>query len=303
MSGLFDSRSSTVTKDPQLTPEQQKAMADLLGLGESGTLGTPGTAGYLQLGDPYTGSLGDFNQTATQQTAGNQLQSLLDSATPTGYTTAENTLTGLAKNTFDPNDPTSGWQAYQNQANRAFQTSNDVLNREAAITGDRFSTSLGQNKANLAAQNNDTLATQLASLYNSAQDRSLNAANSLGNLETQIGNNSRSNIAAGFDPSQGGIQNTLNNAQAQAQLAEFNRQRNEKLSQVTDLNSVLNKNVQYSNLSTTTEAPSIFSSIYGQINPLVGSYNTAKYGAANAPNQANLGQIAQLASAALKAGG
>lgn len=266
MSGLFKGSSNTVTQEALLTPEQKQAMQQLL------QLGTTGSAGNLTLGKAYEGSLGDFNQTGTQQVAGNRLLDLLQSANPSGYDTARNSLTGLANNRFNPDDPSSGYAAYANQANRAFQTSNDVLNRQAAITGDRFSTAIGKDRNNLALQNNDLLATKLADLYNTAQDRSLSASQALGNLETQQGANSRANIAAGFDPLQGGLQNTLNNAQAQASYNEFQRQRNEQLKQIDALNTVYNKNVPFGVMSTTATTPSPFS---GLLNSALGAAGTA----------------------------
>lgn len=286
MSGLFKSRKSTTTLDEMLTPEQKAAMSTLSGIGQNG-------------GDVYTDSLGDFTQTGTQQLSSNKLYDLISAGTPTGYDTARNTLTGLTNTKFNPDDPSSGFAAFSRELARATNNQNDILNREAAITGDRFSTSIGRNKADLMAQQSDQLGSKLADLYNTAQDRSYNAANALGNLETQIGSNTRSNLDMGFDPTQGGLQNTLNNALAQAKYNEFKRQQNVKLNA---LSGVLNKNVQYGQMSTTTEAPSIFSSMAGQISPLLGSYNTARYGAANAPNQASLKDLVTAASAVAKGG-
>lgn len=276
MSGLFKGRSSTTTMDAMLTPEQKAAMATLNSIGQNG-------------GDTYTDSLGDFTQTGTQNLSSNKLYELINGGNPAGYDTARTTLTGLANNKFNPDDPSSGYAAYQRQVARAGGVANDALNREAAITGDRYSTSIGRNKADLGAQMNDQLATKLGELYNTAQDRSLNAANALNSLETNQANNIRANLGMGFDASQGGLQNTLNNALAQAKYNEFKRQQDTKLNA---LNSVLNKNVDFGIMSSTKESPSIFSSIAGQFSPILGSYNTAKYGATNAPNQANMKDMA-----------
>lgn len=276
MSGLFKGRSSTTTMDAMLTPEQKAAMATLNSIGQNG-------------GDTYTDSLGDFTQTGTQNLSSNKLYELINGGNPAGYDTARTTLTGLANNKFNPDDPSSGYAAYQRQVARAGGVANDALNREAAITGDRYSTSIGRNKADLGAQMNDQLATKLGELYNTAQDRSLNAANALNSLETNQANNIRANLGMGFDATQGGLQNTLNNALAQAKYNEFKRQQDTKLNA---LNSVLNKNVDFGIMSSTKESPSIFSSIAGQFSPILGSYNTAKYGATNAPNQANMKDMA-----------
>lgn len=276
MADLFKSRKSTTTLDAMLTPEQKQAMTSLLGIGQNG-------------GDAYTDSLGDFTQTGTQQLSTNKLYDLINGGSPAGYDTARNTLTGLANTKFNPDDPSSGFAAYSRELARATSNQNDILNRESAITGDRFSTSIGRNKADLMAQQSDQLGSKLGDLYNTAQDRAYNAANALGNLETQAAGNTRANLGMGFDASQGGLQNTLNNALAQAKYNEFKRQQDTKLNA---LNSVLNKNVDFGIMSSTKESPSIFSSIAGQFSPILGSYNTAKYGATNAPNQANMKDMA-----------
>lgn len=275
MSGLFKGRSSTTTLDAMLTPEQKAAMASLSAMGTNG-------------GDAYTGALGDFNQTDTQKLSTNRLYDLIGAGNPEGYATARNTLTGLANTKFNPDDPSSGFAAFSRQLARSGGIANDALNREAAITGDRYSTSIGQKKADLGAQMNDQLASKLGELYNSAQDRAYNASNALSSLETNQANNTRANLGMGFDSTQGGLQNTLNNLEAQAKYIEFKRQQDTKLNA---LNSVLNKNVQFDQMSKTTESPSIFSSMLGQVSPILGSYNTAKYGAANAPNQSSITDI------------
>jgi len=280
MSDLFKSRSSTTTMDAMLTPEQKAAMSALIGIGQNGT--------------EYGGSLGDFNMTENQALANNKLFQLLQAGSPSGYDTARNTLTQQANTKFNPDDPSSGYAAFSREVARATNDANDVLNREAAITGDRYSTSIGRNKQDLAYRQGDMLSSKLADLYNSAQDRSYNAANALGNLETNAANNTRANLAMGFDQSQGGLQNMLNNAKAQSQYGEFQRQQEQKMSA---LNSVLNKNVEWGQMSRTVKSPSIFSSMLGQVSPILGSYNTAKYGASNAPGQAGLADMAKVFTA------
>ena len=288
-SDLFKSRSTTVTKDPMLTKEQLQAQQMLAQLASTGSYGG------INLGEAYNGSLGDFNQTGTEQLAGGNLLKLLQSggSQSAGFNTARNTLTGLANNTFNPDDPSSGYAAYSRQVARSGKVANDAINRESAITGDRFSTSIGRQKADLGAQQSDILASKLGELYNTAQDRSLQAAQGLGNLELQGNSVDTNNIQQGFQ--YGDLQRELNNMQAQAKYSEFIRQREEKLKQIDIGSNLFNRNVQFGEMSTTTKAPSIFSSILGQVNPILGSYNTAKYGAANAPNQSQLSDLVKIA--------
>lgn len=267
MSGLFGGGSQTVTQQPMLTGQQQSLQDWLSQLAQTGS------AGGLNLGEAYHGSLGDYNQTDTQRMAGNSLQALLNSAqNNANYGTASSTLTGLANNKFNPDDPSSGYAAYSRAVARAGGVANNAINREAAITGDRYSSSIGRNKADLAAQMNDQLGSKLGDLYNTAQDRSLNASTALGNLTTQQQASQRANIAAGFDPSQGGLQNTLNNAQAQAQYAEFNRQRQEQLQRIGIGQGVFNRNVPFGVMSQTANTPSPFSGLF---NAALGAAGTA----------------------------
>lgn len=293
--GLFSSRSSTTTLDPMLTPEQKQAMAALT------QLGTTGQYGDLTLGEGYTGSLGNYDMSQGESLAGNKIYEMLQAGSPEGINTARNTMTGIANNKFNPDDPSSGYAAYSRQVARATGQANDVLNREAAITGDRFSTSIGRDKADLAARQGDMLATKLGDLYNTAQDRSLQAAQGLTNLEATNETIGQGRIDNAFN--YGGLQRLLKNAEAQAKLQEFTRAREEKLGQVGVLNDVFNRNVQFGQMSTTTKAPSIFSQMFGQVNPIVGSYNTAKYGAANAPNQSQLSDIVKIATSMATMGG
>lgn len=294
MSGMFKSRSSTTTLDPMLTEEQKQAQKVL------SSLATTGSYGGLNLGDAYTGSLGDFDMTSTEGLAGNKLYELLGAATP-GIDTARSTLTNLANTQFNPDDPSSGYAAYARQVARATGEANDALNRDAAITGDRFSTSLGRDKVSLRDRQGDMLASKLAELFNSAQNRSLNAAQGLGNLETQ--NNAiqsgRINDAFQF----GSLQRDLKNAEAMAKFSEWDRARSEKLKQFDVANNLFGRNVNFGEMSKTTKAPSIFMSMLGQFSPLAGAYNTAKYGADAAPGQAGLGDAMKAFSAATEGGG
>lgn len=255
--GIFDSffksNKSTVTQQPMMTPEQLKAMQMLSSLGLTGGFGD------INLGEAYSGSLGDFNQTQTEGLSGNKLYDLLNSASPAGYDTARNTLTGLANTKFNPDDPSSGFAAYKRQVERATEDSNNVLNREAAITGDRFSNSILRNKQDLAAQQSDLLGTKLADLFNTAQNRALSASSALGNLETQAQNSNLGRIEAGFNL--GGLQRLLNTAKAQADYQEFNRQRDEKLSRIGISQNLFGTQVPYGIMSSTVKTPSPFSEL------------------------------------------
>lgn len=287
-SDLFKERSSTTTLDPMLTSEQIQAMKSL------GTLGQTGQLGDIKLGEAYQGSLGNFDMSNVERLAGNKLYDLLNSGTSQDFSTARGTFNNLANTQFDPTDPSSGYAAYARQVSRATQDANDALNRDAAITGDRFSTSLGRQKTDLAAQQSDILATKLADLYNTSQNRALAGAQGLVGLGQAQEEVDQGRLGAAFN--YGGLERQLKNAQDQVKYSEFQRSRAEKLSQIDVLNNLFNKSVSFGKMSETTNAPSIFSQIYGQTNPLVGDYNTAKYGSAQAPNQSSMKDLVKMFS-------
>ena len=116
MSGLFKGRSSTTTLDPMLTQEQIAAQKALTQLGLTGTYGD------INLGQGYQGDLGNFDMSAIEGVGQSNLMRLLQ-----GNDTARNTLEGLSKVQFNPDDPSSGFAAYQRQVARATQGSMDAF--------------------------------------------------------------------------------------------------------------------------------------------------------------------------------
>ncbi len=295
--GLFDSffgsKTDTVKQEALLTPEQKQALSALSQIGQTGSYGD------INLGESYSGSLGDFNTTGMENLAGNNLYNLINSGTPQGINTARGTLTGLANNKFNPDDPSSGYAAYSRMVERENQKGLDTLNRDAAITGDRFSSSLGRQKADLQAQMSDILASKLGDLYNTAQDRSLSASNSLVGLEGTNEGINQNRISAGFN--YGGLERTLKNAEATAKYNEYQRSRSEKLKQIDTLGSVMGQQFTWGVPEITKKSPSTFMSILGEINPAIGSYNTHKYGYTT--KQSSLSDAVKAAMAAMNPGG
>lgn len=266
--GLFDGLfggSETYNLEPMLTDEQKQAQKLLLSLSNGGSI-----AG-LNLGDLYSGSLGNYNLSPTTQGAVNSVSALLNAGTPSAYQTAENTLTKLADTSFNPSDPSSGYAAYQRQVARATNDANDVINREAAITGNRFGDRILNTKSDLAAQQSDILATKLAELFNAGQNRALSAASgltSLGTAQNQTALNT-AQMAANL----GDLQRMLDTAKAQAQYSEWQRARNERLGTSVDaLNSLWGKNVDYGMKSYTQPTSSPFSTL---LNAGLGALGTA----------------------------
>lgn len=262
--GLFSS-DKTYTLTPQLTPEQQQAQTLLLALANGGNI-----AG-LNLGQSYNGSYGNFTPTGTEQSAIQGINGLLNAGTPSALTTAENTLTKLADTTFNPSDPSSGYAAYARQVARAQGQANDVINRESAITGNRFGDRILNTKRDLAMQGSDQLATYLANLFNTAQDRAGQAAQGLTSLAGTQNNIALNNLNTASTI--GSLQRMLDTAKAQAQYQDWQRARNERLGTSVDaLNNVWQRQVPYGISSLTTSQQTPFGSL---LNAGLGAIGTA----------------------------
>lgn len=271
--GIFSSKSKSINLEPMLTDEQKSAQTQLMNLGQLYDL-----SGF------------NFNMSPQELKGSSLLNNYLSSGTE-NLNTAADTLTDIATQTFNPQNPNSGFAAYSRQVAKAGKTASDQLSRNAAITGSRYSTSAGKDQSDLAVQQSDILASKLGQLYQSTQSQRVAAAQGLGQvqeLQNQIQNNK---IAAAYQ--YGTRQRDLQNQKAQLAYDEWKRGESER---VSGLQSVWNKNVQYGLKSYTQKRPSTFMSMLGEISPAVGSYNTAEYGYTT--NQASikdaLSQLAQI---------
>lgn len=258
--GIFSSKSKTTTLEPMLTDEQKQAMAALSAIG-NGDQSSYDLSGY------------NFDMSSLENMGQSQLYNLLNSGTSTDLTTASKTLQDIANQTFNPDDPSSGFAAYSRQVARANKTASDALNREAAITGSRFGTGIQRQKTDLAAQQSDILGTKLGDLYNQLQSNKLSAASGLTNLAQAQENINQNRIAAAY--SYGTRERDLQNQKAQLAYDEWKRGRDEKLNA---LSTVFNKNIDFGLKSWTTKSPSTAMAMWGEMNPFIGSYNTHQYG-------------------------
>lgn len=267
--GLFDSlfkgKSETTTLEPMLTDEQKRAQTLLTNYGATGKLND------FQAGEAYGGALGSYDLTPNEQMLQSGVMDLINRGS-VGGNAGRSALLDMVNNQFNPDDPSSGYGAYSRQANRAFQGGLDALNRESAITGNRFSTAIIGDKADLAAQQSDILASKLAELYNQGENRKFGAAQGL--LQEEQRELEKFQTAQQFAQ----LERQLKDAEAQAKYSDFLRQRNERLSSVTGLNSVFNRGIEFGSKELTTTRPSTLAAMFGEINPLMGSYNTHQFG-------------------------
>lgn len=248
-SDLF-SNSETVTAQPLLTKEQKEAMQALLNYGLTGR-----TPSGFQAGEAADLSGFNFDIQPGEVQAQNYLSALL--GPQSGIATARNRLTDIANQEFDPSDPSTGFAAFQRQLSRATKEADDVINREAAIQGNRFGNRILEEKTDLAERQSDVIASQLGQLFNQQQNRALQASQALGGLE-QTGAGIASQLFG-----VGGAQRDLQNAEAQLKYNDRQRQRDEQLGALTGLNTVFNRNVPYGVTSQEVRSPNLFGQLLG----------------------------------------
>ncbi len=268
--GLFSSKSKTTTLEPMLTDEQKQAMKLLTQFGTTGQLGD------FQAGQGYDFSGFDTGLNQSEIMGGDILSGMLQSGTPESLTTAQKTLTDIANRQFNPDDPSNEFAAFNRQLAKQTKSADDVLNRESAITGGRFGTGIQKQKQELATNQSDIASSKLAELYSQLQQNKLSAASGLtGIAGVQEGIN-QDRVRAAF--TYGQQQRDVQNQKAQMAYDDWQRARTERMSSISGLEGVMNKNVQYGLKSATTKSPSTFMSMVGEMIPAVGSYNTHQYG-------------------------
>lgn len=257
--GFFSSRKTTFDPLGQYTPEQRKAVEALM------SLASTGSGGGITLGQQYGRELGNYDFTEGEDQSLKGFQSLLSGS---DLSKARDVYSSFADSKFNPDDPSSGYAEFSRALEKSGRESEDVLNRESAITGSRFGTNIQRQKENLAADLSNQRGMFLADLFNKMQDRKLQGARGL-----QITAEQTQGILQQI-AEQSAIQRALKDQQAKDRYAEFNRARGEELSRIG-----LMQDEKQNPLGTVTKkSPSLFMSMLGEANPIVGSYNTHNYG-------------------------
>lgn len=256
--GFFSSKKTTYDPMSAYTPQQRQAVEALM------SLASTGSGGGINLGEAYTGELGSYD-TSGQQISYDQLMELFSGG---ALGTAEDLYTRMATNKFNPDDPSSGYAAYSRALAKAGKESSDVIDREAARTGSRFGTAISGAKADLSADLANQRGMFLADLYNQGENRALQGASGLQNVTSMRGNLSTT------ASQQAAMINAIKDAQAKDSLNEYKRQREEELSRI----GLMQDQWATPMGKITKKGPSTFMSMLGEVSPLVGSYNTHKYG-------------------------
>jgi len=230
---LGGSKKKNVTLDPYagMTPEQVQAMKLLQQFGATGQMGD------FQAGQTADLSGYDFGLSNMERTGGTALEQLM--ASGTGLDPARQAYEGILGQTFNPDDPSNEFAAFNRQLARQTKTAGDELNREAAITGGRFGTGIQRQKADLGAQVADIQASKLAEMYSQLQQNKLAAAQGLTGLSATQDAMNQNRIQAAY--TYGTRERDLQNQKAQLAYSDWTRARDERMQSISGLGSVLSK--------------------------------------------------------------
>jgi hypothetical protein len=284
--GIFSSKTKTTNFEEMLTPEQKQAMQLLTGFGSTGQLGD------FQAGQGYDLSGFQTGLNASEIAGGDLLATSLGSGTPESLTTAQKTLTDIANRQFNPDDPSNEFAAFNRQLTKQTQGASDVLNREAAITGGRFGTGIQKQKQELASNQSDIAGSKLAELYSQLQQNKLSAASGLTGLAGMQENINQGRVQAAFQYGQ--QQREVQNQKAQMAYDDWQRARAERMTSISGLTDVMNKNVEWGLKSISKKEPGIGMKMWGTFNPLVGEYNAQQYG--HTSGQARISDLMKMAT-------
>ncbi len=238
--------------------EEQKAAANALQ-----QLAMTGSGAGITLGQGYGGALGAYDTLGQQQALG-QLQGLFGGQ---DIGTARDAFTSAATAKFDPDDPSSGFGAFSRALQKSGAEAESALERESAITGSRFSTAIGGQKADLAENLNLQRSQYLANMFSEQQNRALQGAQGLQGLA-----GTQANIAQ-MASQQAAAINAVKDQQARDSLTEFKRQRTEELARIDLLTAESNRNpyVGISSLPGTSAFSGLANSVLGSVGEQAGS--------------------------------
>jgi hypothetical protein len=250
--GIFSKNKQSVKQEALLTEDQKKAQSALLKIGQGGSVGG------ATLGEGFSGSLGEFDQDPLAQQANALIGARLGGAN-SNVDSAASVLRGLATDDFDENSDL--FKSFTKSIQRAQKEGGDVLNREAAIQGNRFGTAIAEEKGLLAERGQDALADFQARQFESFLNRKQVSAGQLADVarlqeDVQAGRISQAQAA-------GEVRRQIKDSEAKANLNEFLRTRGEKLGQIDVLQGLFNRNVQFGVKNLETESPSAFSKFAG----------------------------------------
>jgi hypothetical protein len=237
---------TTQDQVPLETPEQRAARIKLLGFANTGTFGN------FTAGQDQNLGYGDYGATGTEQTGLSELEKLLASGTPEGFTKGNAALTDILNP--DPNFIQSQFDPFKAQTQRQIEESNTNLTRGAGFAGNLYSTDTIRGLGDIQARGNETLTSKLAELTNQAMERRLRAVPLAFQGAQGQEDINQGRIAA--SQQYGGLTRQLNDARIKARDAEILRRRTELQLPIQAASNVAGQNANFGVPSVTTQTPS-----------------------------------------------
>jgi len=255
LGGLLGGKSKSVTQVPLQTPEQAAARQALLDIFRTGRFGEEGSE--LQLGEDLGLPSGFFDVSPEERLGIDATRERFLGGPPSSLTQAiESALSFLDDPTIDP---AGTFEPFKTRVERELQDRSDELRRQAAFTGDLFSTSTVQGLGDVQARGQEVLSEQLANLTNQSLDRRLQAAGQTGSLASLLEAIETGRISDLLGV--GGIERNLQNQQVGQQREDLLRQRAEGLSRVDALGSIVGSPTQFGIPSISVPQPSPFQGV------------------------------------------
>jgi len=249
--GFFSAKKTTTNPMNLYTPEQRASIQALM------SLASTGSGGGINLGQAYGGDLGYYQQAPGELQALGGLQGLVGGEDITG---ARAVYERMAGNTFNPDDPSSGYAAFSRALAKAGAESQDALNRQAALTGGMFGSGRGRDTASLQADLANQRGQYLAQLFNQGEQRALQGATGLQSL---VG--TQQNLFTQL-ASQAAIERLLKDQQAKDQYTDFARTQQENMTRI----GLMSSQWQNPMAPITTKSPSTFSKVAAPIGGAIG---------------------------------
>ncbi len=236
----------TATQVPLETAEQAQARKMLLDFAKTGAWGN------YSAGQDIGITRSDFKPTVYETQGLSNLEKLIGSEIPEQYRMGNTALKDLLNP--DPNFIQSQFDPFKAQIERQITDSTTAAKRNAAYTGNLYSSSAIKSIGDVQARGNETLTAQLANLTNEALNRRLQAiplAFEAGKAEEDI------NLGR-IDASQryGGLERNLANSAIAEENAEKLRRRSEIEKQIAAAMGVSGQNANFGVPSVTTSTPS-----------------------------------------------
>lgn len=259
--GLFDPIKSTQNQVPLETPEQTAARKKLLEFANTGVFGD------FKAGDQIPIQYGDYSMSPAESAGQTSLSELLASSIPQQYQLGDAAVKDLLDTS--PAGLEAMFSPFKDIVARNTREATDAAKRNAAFTGNLYSTNTIRNLGDVQAKGNEAMSAELARLTESALNRKLNAIplaykSGADQEALRLG---RIRAAQDF----GGLARNLNNARVAERNAELLRRRTELQLPINAAGTVLGSTPNFGVPSVTTSEPSTLMQLLQVLAPVAGS--------------------------------